>query len=251
VAAVVVLGIAGLARLNHRESGLHRALRQLSEKQPYLAFRLSDPYVSKIRAIRALAILGLAAEPAIPSLKVQVNDATLSEHVVYALWGMGAAGMGALIDQYTNVQAPLRMGIALTIVYPTSIYRGEGREIQTNPVPGDILIEGLTLIVEDAMKSSRLPPFQTPAIQHLGMYGPLASNAVPILIEVLNFHDSMTLQSTIIALGRIRSHPEVVIPALTNLLSDPDPRIQMSAASALRAFGYDALFRGTRSKCRV
>jgi hypothetical protein len=31
-----------------------------------------------------------------------------------------------------------------------------------------------------------------------------------------------------------------VVPALTSLLSDPDPRIKMSAASALRAFGYDA-----------
>src|SRR6267154_3793641 len=33
-----------IARLNHRESGLHRAIRQLLENQPYAAFRLSDPY---------------------------------------------------------------------------------------------------------------------------------------------------------------------------------------------------------------
>src|SRR5215470_8523243 len=46
-----------IARLNHRESGLHREVRQLLEKQPYATLRLADPNVSKVRAIRALAIL--------------------------------------------------------------------------------------------------------------------------------------------------------------------------------------------------
>jgi len=127
------------------------------------------------------------------------------------------------------------MGIAATIVYPASIYRGEVKEIQTNQIPADILIEGFSLIAGD-----RRSPIQTPAIQRLGMCGRLASNAVPILIQVLNEHNSMTLQSTILALGKIGSQPEVVVPALTNLLRYPDSRIQMSAGSALRAFGYDA-----------
>src|SRR6266853_3775929 len=32
-----------IARLNHRESGLHREARQLLEKQPYSPLRLTDP----------------------------------------------------------------------------------------------------------------------------------------------------------------------------------------------------------------
>ena len=226
-----------IARLNARESGLHRTARQLSEKLPYASLRLTDPNVSKIRAVRALAILGPDAGPAIPSLKPEVNDPTLSEHAVYALSGMGAKGMRALIEQYTN---GFSIRIAATIVFPASIYRGEANEIQTNQIPADILIEGLSLIAKDA--KNRTPPFQTPAIQRLGMCGPLASNAVPILLQVLDEHNSMTLQSTIFALGKIGCQTEVVVPALSNLLSDPDPRIQMSAASALRAFGYDAPF---------
>jgi hypothetical protein len=231
-----------IARLNHCESGLHRTVRQLLEKQPYTALRLTDPNVSKIRAIRALANLGPDAEPAIPNLAAQMTDATLSEHAVYALSGMSAEGWRALVGQYTNVPGPLRVEISRMIVFPGSTYRGERQENHANEIPAGILIEGLSLIVNEAKKSSRIPPFQAPAIQRLGMYGPLASNAVPILMEVLDFHDSMTLQSTIIALGKIRSQPEVVVPALTNLLNDADPRIKMSAASALREFGYNVPF---------
>jgi hypothetical protein len=233
-----------IARLNHRESGLHREARQLSEKQPYASLRLTDPNVSKIRAIRALANLASEARPAIPSLKAQLTDTTLSQHAVYALSGMGAEGMQALVDQYTNIPVPLRTEAALVIVSPGSMYRGgpatlissakKADKVQTNQIPADILIQGLSQIVKDTTS-----PFQTFAIERLGRYGPLASNAVPILIEILNGHNPRALQSTIIALGRIRSQAEVVVPALTNLLSDPELRIRMSAVSALREFGYE------------
>jgi hypothetical protein len=239
-----------IAQLNHRESALHREVRKLLEKQSHLALRLGDPNVSKIRAVRALAILGTDARPAIQSLTAQLTNAAVSLHAVYALSGMGAEGMRALIGQYTNVPPPCRMQIAIAVVAPDNIYRGPGMVVtvggkyeslvteanrqQTNEISADVLMEGFCEIAKD-----RTSMFQAPAIQRLGQYGPLASNAVPILMQVLEQHHSMTLQSTILALGKIRSQPEVVVPALTNLLSDPDIRIQMSAASALREFGYD------------
>jgi hypothetical protein len=183
-----------------------------------------------------------------------LTDAALSQHAVYALSGMGAEGMQALVEQYTNIPVPLRTEAALVIVSPGSMYRGEsitfismGRnyvsankeanQVQTNQAPDDILIEGFSQIAKDNRS-----PFQTPAIERLGMYGPLASNAVPMLVEILDSHNPRVLQSTIIALVRIKSQPELVVPALTNLLRDPDPRISMAAASALRGFGYDAPF---------
>lgn len=255
--AVRQIGTNGLpfliARLNNRELGLHRTARGLLQKQPIAGLRLTDPNVSKVRAIRALANLGPAAEPAIPSLAAQLSDATLSEHAVYALSGMGAKGMRALVEQYTNVPAARRIQIAQAIVVPTSIYRGGetfdsrtpyqrwvifGYSVsvheEASQILADVLIEGLALIAKD-----RTSPFQTPAIQRLGGFGPRATTAVPILVQILNDRNSRTLQSTILALGKIRSQPEVVVPALSNLLSDTDPRIFMSAASALREFGYD------------
>jgi hypothetical protein len=104
-----------------------------------------------------------------------------------------------------------------------------------NDFPAVDFVKGYSEVAKD-----RMSPFRTPAIQRLGMCGVFASNAVPVLLPILNDRDSRTLQSTIIALGRIGCQAEIVVPALKDLLSDPDPRISMAAASALRKFGYDA-----------
>jgi hypothetical protein len=244
-----------IARLNHRESALRRTVRQILEKQHYVRFRLSDPNVSIIRAIRALAILGPAAQPAIPSLTAQITDMTLWAHAINALSWMGAEGIRALVEQYTNAPASVRMEIAATLVFPASVYRGEdaGRlmevsfhkeaiQIQTNEISADVLIEGFLQIARDG--GSPIPGFgiQSYAIERLGMYGPLASNAVPVLLPILNDFRWRTheAEAAIRALGQIRSRPEVVVPALTNVLNNAGPETQVAAASALRAFGYDA-----------
>jgi HEAT repeats len=252
--AVRQIGTNGLpfliARLNHRESKLHRMARQLSEKQPIADLKLTDPNVSKIRAIRALAILGPGANPAIPSLKAQLTDADLSEHVIYTLSSTGAQGTRALVEQYTNVPAPLRIEIAARIIDPAYRWeepisfvsvggnfvssRMEANQIQTNQIPAAILIEGFLQIGRDTRS-----PFQTPAIQRLGLCGAFASNAVPILLTILKDQKPYVRQAAIRALGQIKSQPDLVVPALSDLLKDSDPRIQTSAASALREFGYD------------
>jgi HEAT repeat protein len=97
-----------------------------------------------------------------------------------------------------------------------------------------VVIDGLLLIAQD-----RSFAFRTAAIHRLGECGPMASNAVPFLVKTLAGPFTSARSSTIWALGQIRSQPELVVPALTNLLSDPDPATQAAAASALRAFGYD------------
>jgi HEAT repeats len=233
-----------IARLNHRESALHREAREFLAKKQYAALRLTSPYVSKIRAIRALANLGTAAGPAIPSLTLQLADMTLSGHAAYALSGMGAEGLRALVEQYTNVPMPLRMGIAVRILDPDNRWedvtffsismRNEAHRARTNQTPADILIEGFLLIAKD-VKS----PFRVPAIEGVGIYGPLASNAVPALLPILNDQSPFVCQAAIRALGDIRSQPDVVVPALSDLLTSPHPGTPAAAALALRAFGYD------------
>jgi hypothetical protein len=245
-----------IGQLNHRESALHREVRQVLEKQSYFALRLTDPNVSKIRAIRALAILRTDARPAMQSLTAQLTNAAVSLHAVYALSGIGAEGMQVLVGQYTNVPRPVRIQIAVSIVSPESIYRGENAtNQQMNQIPRDVWIEGNCLIAQDGTS-----PFRTLAIERLGMFGSLASNAVPVLMRILNeeqnsstiqpailaprtFHPILAprmLHPTIRALGEIRCQPEVVVPALINLLSDPNASTRLDAATALRAFGYDA-----------
>ena len=119
-----------LQKQSANENMFHRDLRQLTDKQPVAALRLADPRVVKVRAIRALAILGPAAQPAIPTLTAQLADPVLSEHAVYALSGMGAGGMQALVDHFPNAAATVRIQIAMTLISPTSMYRGENARIR-------------------------------------------------------------------------------------------------------------------------
>ena len=240
--AVSQIGTNGLpfliARLNHRESAFHRDLRQLTDKQPVTALRLADPRVVKVRAIRALAILGPRAQPAIPSLTTQLADPVLSEHAVYALSGMGAEGMRALVDHFPNAAPTARIQIAMTLVSPTSMYRGENVKYwEMNQVPADIVVEGLSRIAQDSSS-----PFRIPAIQRLGTFGPAASNSVPALLKIIEEKSPIMPQITIRALGEIKSRPDLVVPALSNLLNDPNPGTRMAASSALRGFGYNVQF---------
>jgi hypothetical protein len=153
---------------------------------------------------------------------------------------MGADGMRALVEQYTNVPGSQRIRIALILISPTSMYRGENASYtnyETNQAAAAVIIEGLSRVAQD-----RAFRFEMAAVQRLGGYGPMASNAVPLLVKMLK-DEPRTVPtarwSIIRALGQIRSQPEVVVPALTNLLSDPDPATRSAAAQALRGYGYD------------
>jgi hypothetical protein len=222
-----------ISSLNHRESGWHRTVRQLTDIQSIVAIRLTDPRIRLIRAIRALAILGSAARPAIPSLKAQLADPSVAQHAVYALSGMGPDGMQVLVNEFNSLGSGTRRLIAMALVSPTSIYRGEDRA-ETNQVPPDILVEGLGRVVRDSTSSLRRD-----AIFRLGTLGAAASNAVPALLSTLSEQDPMTRQMTIMALGQIKARPDLVIPALTNLLSQLDFGGQIASLSTLRIFGCD------------
>jgi hypothetical protein len=147
---------------------------------------------------------------------------------------MGPDGMRVLVAQFTNVPPAARMQIAMAIIAPASIYRGENVS-KTNQIPDEIMVDGLIRVVQDYGSF-----FRTPAIQRLSMFGPLASNAVPALLPILHGPNSMDRQSAILALGEIKAQPDLVIPALTNFLNDHDPITRTSAEIALRALGYNA-----------
>jgi HEAT repeat protein len=225
-----------IARLEYRESTVKRTMRRLLEKQPISAFKMSDPRCSRIRGIRALAVLGPAAQPAVPALAAQLKtDPTLADHLIYALSGIGPEGMRALVNQYTNAGPSVRMQIATVLMSPSSTYRGENvSRLAVEQIPCDIMVEGLSRVALDPLKH-----FQIPAIQQLMLIGPAASNAVPVLLKIVEEPNSLRRQMAIHALGQIKARPDLVVPALTNLLDSGDMRTQIAARSALRAFGYD------------
>src|SRR5260370_34149948 len=122
--------------------------------------------------------------------------------------------MGRLVEENSNVTTGLGGGMAATIVFPGSVYRGE-QPPYVNYNENDsavVLIEGLCQVAQD-------PSFglHVPAMTQLGEYGPFASNAVPVGMHILSTSRiPATRQTAIRNLGRIESQPEGVGPSLRN-----------------------------------
>ena len=73
------------------------------------------------------------------------------------------------------------------------------------------------------------------AASALGDFGPPASAAVPALIEALNGSDPAVRRAAAIALGRIHSEPDIVIPMLVPYLNSPG--LAEAAVLGLGGFG--------------
>ncbi len=243
--AVTEIGTNGLpfliAKLNRRESAIHRRLREWSGKQPIAGLRLTDPRVGRVRAIRALAVLGPAARPAIPELISQLPDSLLAPHAIYALQATGVEGMQALVNELTNRNTSVHMQIesAIMISGLNSAIKMQGvsRSSEINVVPSDVAVAGLCGVARNPVSV-----FRHSAIMHLGMMGSAASNAVPVLLELLDDTNRLVRSMAIRSLGRIHAQPDLVIPVLTNRLDAADGMTQMDAYLALREYGYNAPF---------
>lgn len=217
-----------IARLNHHESALHRKLRLFLKNQKIITYQLDAPQVGYIRAIRALANLGPLAEPAVPALRNHFSDPLLAPHVSYALIAIGEEAVKVLLLHRTNLSPMLRMQIDGGL-----LAYGMNGEQQTNQAVMRAMAIGLSGIVADQTAMMR-----SAAISRLGMMGNRASNAVPVLIAVLAEQNPMLHQMVNHALGSIRDPAELVIPALTNQLGNPDFAIRATAAAALNRIGY-------------
>ena len=225
--------------VNHRESSLHWKLRQLSGRQPFSQMMLPDPAIQQIRAVRALAILGSAAVPAIPALVAQLTNPPVCEHAAYALEATGPEGLRALVNELTNYNSTVRLRVAIALMSypPPRKVRGADDNSKTSDDVTPLLIGGLIRVAQDSTSA-----FRPAAIGRLGMFGAAASEAVPVLLPLVDDREMMVRLMAINALGQIHAQPDVAIPALTNHLADPDRLTQMAAFSALRAFGYIAPF---------
>jgi HEAT repeat protein len=74
----------------------------------------------------------------------------------------------------------------------------------------------------------------------LGAIGPAAAKAIPTLLGGTTNTYRGTRCDAIFALGKIHAEPELVVPALTKFLKDPDREVRASTISSLELFGSDA-----------
>jgi len=203
--AVVAMGTNAvpflIAKLNLHDSFLQRMITRVRAKQPIAALKPTDPNINRIRAVRALAVLGPVATPAITNLAEQLGDVLVAENAVYALSGMGPEGMRALVAEYPNVNPLVRMQIAMTLLHPSMTYRGEDKKpLQASQIPTDIRVDGLCCLMKDPSAAYRME-----AIMQLETLGPAASNAVPDLLSLTNDWNLSTRMMAVRALDKIKA----------------------------------------------
>jgi len=68
----------------------------------------------------------------------------------------------------------------------------------------------------------------------------IADQAIPALMELLNDPDPEVRTRAACTLGKIHRHPDQVVPALIPVLNDETPNVRWHAANALSAFGANA-----------
>ncbi len=83
----------------------------------------------------------------------------------------------------------------------------------------------------------RLPAMREEAARTLAGYGPVATSAVPSLIELLHDTHYPTRAAAVLALGELETHSQEVLQHLVPLLSDPERDVIFRAAEAVSKFG--------------
>lgn len=74
----------------------------------------------------------------------------------------------------------------------------------------------------------------------LGKIGPSSEAAIPLLVQRTTNANAYVRVNSITALGQIHGRPQSVVPALINSLNDPFVSARIEAARSLGAFGKDA-----------
>jgi HEAT repeat protein len=256
-------GIPSLLRMAEaHDPPIKLKLVALVRRQNFVRFSFTSSGLDHERAVIGFSALGPAASNAVAHLVniLTTRPPACRDVAAKALGTIGpaaASALPALCSGLSSTNGSLRRECALAL---GQIHAEPARSIpaliKTLDDPG-LRWAGIEAIGKFGAAAKPAVPALTQicdgggreassAATALGMIGPDASQAVPSLVRGLANADldmEFRLQC-ILALGRIHSLPELVVPALVQsineTLNDTDVRIRASSATALGRFGPDA-----------
>jgi len=154
---------------------------------------------------------------------VQGNSDPRSE-ASYALGEIGSAARPAL---------PVLEALTKVSDLPSSWYVNMASKAAVIKIKG----ESLDPYIEELRDTSDITRWYPKALL-VGQFGTNAAGAVPLLLASLNpTNHSLVHGHALIALGQIRSQPEVCVPAIASFLSAPSVSSRQKAIGALLHFG--------------
>lgn len=195
-----------------------RQVEQLGVKAlPMIHATLQDPAATSDQvkgALKACALLGPAAAPAIGEVAESIPDSSVTAEAAVALSFMGPAAFGPLRDSLTSDDAIVRR----------ESLRSIGKLKDRAPLEWRAV---LPLLVA-GMKDSD-PGVRTVAATYLGIVHEGGDTAVPSLIEGLTDPQPEVRRACAAALGSFGTDAEPAMPALRRAVGDSDPDVAREA----------------------
>jgi HEAT repeat protein len=242
-----------LTQIRARDSAVVEKLYELWDKQSVIKFRPTPAVVKQRRASIALAALGPKALPALPRLEEMLGDEHTLRPASLAIAYMGPEGVRVLTNALSSTNPVIRRECM------EALSSGQSGGAMAIPVlisslrDQDVVIQGraaLALAVIREEPSVAIPALtemltKTNSARHeaviaLGQYGPMATSAVPMLLDCLVAEDSMMRMSARNALKRIGAETNAIITAVTNALTNGDINLRLFAINTLAGFGQAA-----------
>jgi HEAT repeat protein len=188
---------------------------------PLIHQTLQDPTASSARvkaALKACAILGPIAAPAIGEVAEQLPDPTVTADAAVALSFMGRGAFG-----------PLRSALASDdpVVRRESL-RSIGKLKDRAPLDTRVV---LPLLIKGTRDPD--PGVRSVAVTYLGIVHEGGSDAVDALVALLQDPDADVRRSSATALGSFGADAAAAIPALRKAASDPDAEVAREAGVSL------------------
>src|SRR3954468_1304591 len=201
------------------------ATRQLHElgprALPLIHQTFQDPGASTPRvkaALKACAILGPVAAPAIPEVAEQLPDPTLTPEAAVALSFMGRGAFGPLRDALSSDDPVVRR----------EALRSIGKLKDRAPLDARAVIP---LLIKEVSDSD--PGVRAVAVTYLGIIHEGGAEAVDALVTGLKDQEIDVRRSAAAALGSFGGDAAPAIPALRKAAADPDPEVAREAGVTL------------------
>lgn len=188
---------------------------------PLIHATLQDPQATPDRvkgAIKACALIGPAAAPAVDEVAENLSDPSLTSEAAAALSFMGPSAFPPLERAMASSEPAVRR----------EALRSIGKLKERAPLDGAAVVPLLVAGMDDADASVRAV-----AATYLGIVHEAPHDAVPVLTEGLQDPDADVRRSAAEALAAFGPAAEPALPALKRAAGDADPEVAREAGVTL------------------
>ena len=193
---------------------------------------VSYAYIQKQRALYGLAVLGPAAESAVPEVANALHDPDTAHRAAWTLACMGPRGVEVLRSGIAG-QDRLTAGCCINSVGINKVVSPEIQAALLERVGVDVRTGKLLAGVDEGLRRG--------ALNILNIAGVDIPTQVTCLVATLDSTNQNLRWFAAVRLGGFGKSASNAVPSLKRALGDPDPYVRWTATNALREISPEAL----------